>query len=307
MPSKAKIYFLETRPWSFSMTAISVVLAAVAAALSQTIANSFSWLLFVLALAGMLLLHAAGNVINDYFDVKNGIDKKDSPTALYRPHFLLEGVLSLRQVLIFSIILYVLGGLIGVYLIYIRGLTVLYIVLAGGALSYFYSGGPIKYKYRAFGEIPMFLMWGPLMMMGSYYVMTGSWEGSAQAFWLSIPQGLWVALVLLANNIKDIDYDRRVGIRTAGTILSRTRAFALFSAITVGIYLSVALEVIFGVLPYTSLIVFISLLPTIKLLSVMKNSEVVPPDADPRTAQAGMIFGVLLIASLLFHLFLGWG
>jgi len=302
MPSKVKIYLLETRPWSFSMTAISVVLAALPAALN----GYFNWLMFCLVLAGMILVHAGGNVLNDYFDVKNGIDKNDSPTALYRPHFLLQGVLTLRNVLVFSIILYAIGGIIAVYLIAMRGLPVLYITLAGGFLSYSYSGKPLHYKYRALGEAAMFLMWGPLMMAGSYFVIAGTWEGVRQALWLSIPQGLWVALVVFANNIKDSDYDRRVGIQTAGTNLTRKGAFTIFSMIAAGTYVSVVVEVLLGILPYSSLAVLVSLVPTINLLSVMKNSEVVPADADPRTAQAGMVFGLLLIASLMLSLFLGW-
>ena len=303
MASKFKIYLLETRPWSFSMTAISVILAALPAALN----GHFNWLMFFLVLFGMILVHAAGNVLNDYFDVKNGIDKKDSPTALYRPHFLLEGVLTLRNVLIFSIIMYAIGGAIAAYLIIVRGLPVLYIALAGGFLSYSYSGKPLNYKYHAFGEAAMFLMWGPLMMSGSYYVIAGTWEGFQQALWLSIPQGLWVTLVLLANNIKDSEYDRRVGIQTAGTVLSRKSAFIMFCIITAGIYISVIVEAALRILPYTSLAVLVSLFPSLKLLSVLKNSEEVPPDADPKTAQAGMVFGLILIASLVLSLFLGWG
>jgi 1,4-dihydroxy-2-naphthoate polyprenyltransferase len=283
------------------MTVISVTLGVIPAVFN----GSFNWLLYILTAAGMLLVHGATNVINDYFDVKNKVDREDSPTARYRPHFLLTGELTLGKVLTFSIVMYGLAAAIAVYLILLRGLPVLLIAAVGGSLSFFYTGGPVKYKYRALGEIAVFLAWGPLMVLGAFFVQTGAWDGFVFPLWLSLPQGIWVTLVILANNIKDIDYDGSVGIKTVGTKLSRKKAYSLYLSLIIIVYALIALETILGVIPLLTLITFASLPPVIKLLSVLRTSEEVPPDADPRTAQAGMIFGILLILGLLVSLLIG--
>ena len=301
MKSTIRTYILETRPWSFTMTIVSVTLGAVPAAYS----GRFDWLLYILVLVGMLCAHAASNVINDYFDVKNKVDLPESPTARYREHYLLKGMLTPGKVLTFSIILYAVAGAIAVYLIILRGLPILYIAVVGAFLSFFYTGGPVKYKYRALGEIAVFFAWGPLMLLGTYYAVTGSWEGFQVPLWISIPQGLWVTLVILANNMKDIDFDGSVGVKTAGTLLSRKRAAALFGIILFVIYGVIVLESALRIIPFFSLVTFTSLPMSFRLLSILKNSEEIPPDADPRTAQLGMIFGVLFIISLVIPLVFG--
>ena len=283
------------------MTVISVTLGIIPAVFN----GSFNLLLYILTAAGMLLVHGATNVINDYFDVKNKVDREDSPTAQYRPHFLLTGELTPGKVLTFGIVMYGFAAAIAVYLILLRGLPVLLIAAAGGFLSFFYTGGPVKYKYRALGEIAVFLAWGPLMVLGAFFVQTGSWDGFVFPLWISFPQGLWVTLVILANNIKDIEYDGSVGIKTIGTKLSRKKAYSLYLVIVIGVYALIAIETLLGVIPLLGLITYASLPPVIKLLSVLRTSEAVPPDADPRTAQAGMLFGILFIIGLLVSFLLG--
>ncbi len=102
-------WFLGSRPWSFSMTAISVSVGAAHAATD----GSFSWLLYIVTLVGMITLHAATNLINDYYDILSGVDYQDTSTAQYRPHPLLEGKLSLVKVKTGAWILYEIeqGGL----------------------------------------------------------------------------------------------------------------------------------------------------------------------------------------------------
>ncbi len=301
MKSTIRTYILETRPWSFTMTIISVTLGAVTAAYS----GRFDWLMYILVLVGMLCAHAASNVINDYFDVKNKVDLPESPTARYREHYLLKGMLTPGKVLTFSIILYAVAGAIAVYLIIFRGLPILYIAAVGAFLSFFYTGGPVKYKYRALGEIAVFFAWGPLMLLGTYYAVTGSWEGFQVPLWISIPQGLWVTLVILANNMKDIEFDGSVGVKTTGTLLSRKRAVALFGIILFVIYGVIALESALRIIPFFSLVTFASLPMSFRLLSILKKSKEIPPDADPRTVQLGMIFGLLFIISLLLPVVFG--
>jgi 1,4-dihydroxy-2-naphthoate polyprenyltransferase len=283
-------WFLASRPWSFSMTAISVSVGGALAA----IYGSFSWFLYLLTLAGTILLHAATNLINDYYDVKSGVDTQEVATAQYRPHPLVEGKLEARHVRTATYILYALSTLIGFYLVATRGWELLWIGLIGTFASLTYTAPPLKYKYSALGEISVFLMWGPLMVAGSFFVQRQ--EFSLDALWISLPFGVLVALVLLANNIRDIAHDRNKGILTLAIVLGKHKSILLYGTLVVVAYLGIILMSIFGPLYLWSLIVLASLPLALRLLRQMKAN--VPADADARTAQLDTAFGVLLVISL---------
>jgi 1,4-dihydroxy-2-naphthoate octaprenyltransferase len=283
-------WFLASRPWSFSMTAISVSVGGALAA----IYGEFSWFLFIVTLAGTILLHAATNLINDYYDVKSGVDTQEVATAQYRPHPLVEGKLEARQVRTAAYILYGLSTLIGIYLAATRGWELMWIGLIGAFASLTYTAPPLKYKYSALGEISVFLMWGPLMVAGAFFVQRQ--EFNINAFWISLPFGVLVALVLLANNIRDIAHDRDKGVLTLAIVLGQHKGILLYGTLVVVAYLGIILMSIVGPLYPWSLIVLASLPLAIRLLKQMKAH--VPADADARTAQLDTAFGVLLVVSL---------
>lgn len=291
----AKTLILATRPWSFTMTAISVTSAALLAL------PAFNVWLYVVTLLGMILAHAATNLINDYYDVKSGVDQPDAPTANYRPHPLVEGSLKPEHVMTESLVLYGLAGLIGVYLLILRGWPIALLAVIGGIASFTYTATPVQYKHRGLGELSVFVMWGPLMMLGSHFVQTGSFAQASDVLWVSLPVGIWVALVLLANNLKDIQYDRRMGAETLGTLLGREGALGLFMALMVVIYLVTVLAIVAGALPIWSLIVFVSAPQALQELRDLREAEEIPADADPRTAQLSTRFGILLVLSLILN------
>jgi 1,4-dihydroxy-2-naphthoate octaprenyltransferase len=291
---------LAVRPWSFTMTAISVTVGSLLAL------PAFNGGLYLLVLVGMIAVHAATNLINDYFDVRHGVDRPDAPTARYRPHPLLTGALHPRWALWGAFALYGVAALIGLYLTLTRGWPIAVIAVLGGLASFFYTAGPIQYKHRALGEFSVFWMWGPLMLLGAYYVQTGGWDQTDAVIWASLPIGLWVALVLLANNMKDIDYDRTQGVTTLGTLLGRRRALQLYTLLIVIVYLLSGLAVAIRALPPWALLVFLSLPMAWRLVRSLGSASEIPPDADPRTAQLATLFGFLLIVALLLHHFLPW-
>lgn len=288
-----KDWLLATRPWSFTMSFVSVSVGAVFASLD----GPFDFVLYLLTLLGMILLHAATNLINDYYDYKSGVDKPQAPTALYRPHPLVMGIITPRQVFTASILLYLIAVAIGLYLVYMRGLVLLLIGLIGVLASFFYTAGPIKYKYYALGELSVALMWGPLIVSGSYFVQLQklSW----QAVLISIPLGILVALVLLANNLRDIQYDSQVGIKTLGTLLGEKKTLILYYALAALAYAAVILLIAFKLLSPWGLLVFLSVLLAWRLAHAM--SLEIPKDADAKTAQLDTLFGLLLIASLILE------
>ena len=153
-------FILVTRPWSFSMTAISVTLGSVAALR----AFPFHWGRYCLVLFGMILAHAAGNVLNDYFDFRHGVDVAGSPTTRYRKHPLVEGDFTPLFILGWSLTCYAVAAVIGLYFLLTHGWIIALFAIIGGIGGVCYTAGPVKYKYRAMGEVAVFFLWGPLMM-----------------------------------------------------------------------------------------------------------------------------------------------
>ncbi|MBW2065694.1 MAG: 1,4-dihydroxy-2-naphthoate octaprenyltransferase [Deltaproteobacteria bacterium] len=283
-------WFLASRPWSFSMTAISVSVGSILAAID----GAFSWGLYLVVLVGTICMHAATNLINDYYDVQKGLDTPETATAQYRPHPLLEGKLKPTRVLTAGYVLFGLSSLIGIYLAATRGRELIWMGLIGTLAGLTYTAPPLKYKYKALGELSVFLMWGPLMVAGSYFVQRQSF--STKALWVSLPFGLLVALVLLANNIRDMDHDRRHGILTLAIVLGRYRGQMLYGFLVVLAYLGITAMAIFGPLYPWSLLVLVSVPLAWRLIRQMMTQ--VPVDADARTAQLDTAFGALLVASL---------
>jgi len=275
------------------MTAISVSVGSTLGAID----GSFSWALYLVTLLGTILLHAATNLINDYYDVQSGVDTREVSTAQYRPHPLVEGKLNAEQVRKTAYGLYGLSIAIGIYLAASRGWGLLWIGLIGAFGSITYTAPPLKYKYSALGEISVFLMWGPLMVAGSYFVQRQAF--SMNAFWISLPFGVLVALVLLANNIRDIIHDRDKGILTLAIVLGQRKGLLLYATLVVVAYLGIVLMSFIGPLYLWSLIVLLSLPLAFRLLNQMMKQ--VPADADARTAQLDTAFGLLLVISLVLE------
>lgn len=290
MISVYRDWFLAARPWSFTMTAISISVGSALAALD----GAFSWPLYLLTLIGTTLMHAASNLINDYDDVRQGVDDPKVPTARYRPHPLMEGRLTPGQVRFTAYALYLIAAIIGVFLAATRGVAVLGLGIVGTAAGITYTAPPLNYKYKALGEFSVFLMWGPLMVSGAYYVQAQTI--SSDALLVSIPFGVLVALVLLANNIRDIAYDHEKGIMTLPIMLGRRRGITLYLGLIVAAYVAVAVMAICGPLEPWSLIVLLSTPLAVKLLRQMATD--VPLDADAQTAKLDTAFGVLLVVSL---------
>jgi 1,4-dihydroxy-2-naphthoate octaprenyltransferase len=291
--AKLKNYVIATRPWSFSMSLISVTVGTLLAAENGPIL----WGWFLMAAVGAIFLHAATNVINDYFDTRYQVDQPDSPTAKYRPQPLLSGMLDTGQLLAEALLLLALSSIIGLVIAFQRSQLVLWIGLIGFFGSIFYTAGPIKYKYRALGELAVFLMWGPLMIEGAYVVQRQalSWK----ALLISIPIGIWVALVLLANNIRDIEYDARLNIRTLSIMLGSHQSLLLFAGLMLLVYLYTLGMIAAGVLGVWGLLVLLSLPMAIRLLKTFW--EKIPDMADASTANVETFFGALLIVALILN------
>jgi 1,4-dihydroxy-2-naphthoate octaprenyltransferase len=189
---------------------------------------------------------------------------------------------------------------IGLVLSFARSTLVFWIGLTGFLASVFYTAGPVKFKYRGFGEVFVFLMWGPFMVEGAYAVQRQALSG--KALLVSIPFGVLVAMVLMANNIRDIAYDSRQSIKTISLMLGRDKAIRLFAAFILASYALVIGMVVFRVVSPWALLVFLSLPKAIGLVKTFMRQ--VPDAADANTGQLNTAFGALFIAALIIQIVL---
>ena len=292
---KLRDYVIATRPWSLSMTFISVTVGTLIAWQEGPVA----WGWYALTLLGMLLFHCAVNVLNDYFDVRYRVDQPDSPTARYRPHPIFAGLMSPRQLLLEGVLLFIATIAIGLTLAWARSIWVLWIGLGGFLAGVFYTAGPVKYKYKALGEVSVALMWGPGMVEGAYAVQQNalSWRG----LWISIPFGVLVALVIFANNFRDMTYDARQNVKTLGILLGPKGSMAVYVGFIAAAYAAIAVMVGLKVLSPWGLLVLLSIPKAISLIRTFLKG--VPEAADAMTAQLDTIFGVLLLVALMLEKF----
>ena len=291
--SQIKKYIIATRPWSFTMSLISVTVGTLLAAEEGPI----GWTWFAVTALGITLFHAAANVINDYYDTLYKIDQPDSPTAKYRSQPILSGMLTPRQLLWEAVILFALTFTIGLTTAFIRSYHVLWIGIIGLLTSIYYTAGPVKFKYRALGEFAVFMMWGPLMVEGAYAVQRQAL--SVKALYISIPFGILVALVLFANNMRDIDYDSRHNVKTLSIVLGSHKSYILFAVLIMTAYASVLGMIALGIMSLWGFLIFLSLPKALSLLKTFK--EKIPDMADALTAQFDTVFGILLITAILLE------
>lgn len=246
-------WLIITRASVFSMTATSAIIGGLLAAG----AGDFSGGPFALAFIGLVLSHAANNMMNDYFDLEGGVDTGEYVRAQYAPHPILSGMVSKAGLLAAIGLVNLVDLAIALYLTYLRGWPVLLFVGLGFFISFFYVAPPIRLKHHGLGEPGVFAVWGPLMIGGTYYVTAGDVPG--WVFLASVPYALLVTTVLIGKHIDKYEADRAKGIHTLVVVLGRERAIVLNKALMVGFYPVVAGLVALGVLPVWTLAVLFTI------------------------------------------------
>src|SRR5437764_2166124 len=206
---------------------------------------------YALAFAGIVLAHVSNNLVNDLFDTDTGLDTGDYPRALYAPHPILSGMIS-RSGLARSAAAVTLGGLaIMIVLTIARGPVVLAFGLAGVALNVAYTAPPLRLKKRGLGELDVLLVWGPLMIAGTYYAATGTLPW--QVWPASLPYGLLCTAVLMGKHIDKLPLDAAAGVRTLPVILGERRARKATELLMIGFYVALVVAVPVHVLPWPAL------------------------------------------------------
>jgi 1,4-dihydroxy-2-naphthoate octaprenyltransferase len=295
---KLSTIIMSARPWSFLLSISGVSVGTVIAATY----GSFNLWLFIVVLAAVTILHAAMNLINDYYDYRHGVDRPNVATAAYRPHPLVEGTMKPRQILVAALVLYALAIGIAVYLSLVRGWVVVALSAIGWFISYFYTADPINFKGKALGEIVMFIGSGPVMVVGAFFVQTASLANVWPVVLVSVSIGLWWSLVLVANNMKDIETDQQSPGRTVAILLGRPRTIVLYIGMVGTIYVLTAIEIAIGIIPVWGIVIFVSLVPLVRLINSFRAAPEIPADADPRTAKVEVLFTILFLAAFVMQL-----
>ena len=195
--------------------------------------GTFHPLAFAAALLGAMLIQIGTNLSNDYSDARRGAD---SDERIGPVRVTAGGLVPPRQVLVATYLTFGAAVLCGVYLIAVAGWALLAVGAASILAGVLYTGGPRPYGYEGLGEVFVFLFFGIVAVAGSYFVQRRGlpWE----AFVLAVPVGLLISAILVVNNVRDIDTDRRAGKRTLAVRLGRERARWLFAVIVAVAFLT---------------------------------------------------------------------
>ena len=251
---------------------------------------------FVAALLGSILIQVGTNLSNDYSDARRGADTEE---RLGPVRVTAGGLVPPKQVVIATYVTFGLAVLCGVYLVLLAGPVLLAIGAASILAGVLYTGGPRPYGYAGLGEIFVFLFFGLVAVTGSYFVQTErvTWE----AVVLAVPVGLLAAAILVVNNVRDLETDRRAGKRTLAVRLGRPRTRTVFGMLVYGAFVTVPLPWVLGSLsPWIALPLI--LLPAAVLLVRMVRTHTDGPTLNEALARTGMLqlaFCVLLAIGLL--------
>ena len=256
--SKLKEFFMCTRPHSYPAS-IAPVLFGATYALGYEI--KFSILKFILFLLACLLIQAATNLFNEYYDYKHGLDKVDSEGI---SGSIVKGNLSPREVMLGALVLYALAFVLGIILTFMTSFYVLLVGLVCMLAGYFYTGGKYPIAYSPFGEIVSGFFMGTIIIALSFYFQTE--YVNADIIVVSLPLFIMIGAILLANNIRDLDNDKESGRRTYAILVGRNNAIKTMAISFIVVYL---LNVLFIITKYASwwnLLVFVTIPLAIKII-----------------------------------------
>jgi 1,4-dihydroxy-2-naphthoate octaprenyltransferase len=279
-PDFVSKWLVITRAAVFSMTATSGLIGALLAVGAARLTGevSVNWLYLVLAVVGLVVAHAANNMINDYFDLEGGVDTDDYVRALYAPHPILSGWVTKRQLGAAILLANAIDVSIMLFLTAARGPLVIAFALAGLFISVFYVAPPIRLKHHGLGEPGVFIVWGPLMVVGTFFVATGQIPGWT---WVaSLPYAILVTSVLFGKHIDKIDADTKKGVRTLPVILGERRARDVARVLMISFYPIIIVAVAVGWIgPWVALV----LLGLPRLASSLRTFAARRPETPPHS------------------------
>ncbi|WP_051323961.1 1,4-dihydroxy-2-naphthoate polyprenyltransferase [Candidatus Solirubrobacter pratensis] len=269
----------------------------VGTALAGTL-GTFKILTFIATLLGALLIQIGANLSNDYSDARRGADTED---RLGPVRVTAGGLVPPKQVLIATYVAFGLAVLVGVYLVVTAGWQLLLVGAASILAGVLYTGGPRPYGYEGLGEVFVFLFFGVVAVTGTYFAQREelTWE----SFVLAVPVGLLAVAILMVNNVRDLETDRRAGKKTLAVRLGRARARTGYGIVVYVAFLMAPVAWLAGGTGLSAwlLLPWLALPLAAPVVRVVRN-KVDGPSLNGALARTGMlqlVFCVLLAAGLL--------
>jgi 1,4-dihydroxy-2-naphthoate octaprenyltransferase len=296
-PSKLSIWLQAARPQTLAAAFVPVCVGASLAIHNQ----QFALLPSLVALLCAFLIQIGTNFANDYFDFKKGADTED---RIGFERATANGLVSASAMRNATILTMGLAFLFGLYLVWHAGLVILWIGLASLVCGVLYTGGPFPLGYNGLGDLFVFLFFGIVAVMGTYYVNALEW--STASFWAALPVGALATNILVVNNLRDVEQDRQAGKNTLGVLFGED---ALRWEYLLMLVLALAVPPHFYVQLNYSAIIF---LPFISLPFAGMLLQKIWLEKDKRklnkaleqTAQFMTLFGVLFSAGIIADLLL---
>jgi len=269
---------------------------------------SFSVIRYLAAVVAAMLLQAAANMINDYYDFVKGtdVDNWESPDAFGPGLVIQQGFLTAEQIRVGGLVALALGSALGLALVYACGWPVLLLGLIGVFGSYFYTAAPLSLAYHGLGDFMVFALMGPGYVLGGYYVQ--SFHFSWAAGLIGTSMGLLCSSLLQANNLRDIDNDRKHGKWTMAAIIGRRAAIIELITCDTLAYVVVLASVILRIIPWLSVAVLITLpraTEQVRLVSGEADAEA-HNRAMTRSGQLQFEFGLVLVVAFVLSHLIGW-
>ena len=285
-----KDWVIATRPWSFPASAMPVLVTLGYLFWSG---HQVDWLVGILTILNVVLFHAAGNTWSDYKDYKSGVDREDTVGGLS----IVSGQFKPQEIKKLSLALFAIAVAGGLALTCFTGITTLYFGLAGALLTIFYPW----LKYRALGDLDIFLTYSVVPMLGTSFVATG--EIHLDALVLSVPVGLITVGILHSNNTRDIEQDRRAGIKTFAMCVGGKVSTVLYCLEMLVPFVWVIVCTVLDVLPGWSILVIAAAKMAFdnarQALRYNKEGMKALVGVDEKTAQLQLAFSVLMFISFI--------
>ena len=290
--SEFSIWLSAARPQTLPAAAVPVIVGASLAAHDAML----RWDTTIAALICALLIQIGTNFANDYYDFVKGSDRDD---RIGFERATSAGLVQPKSMLFATYFTMGLAFLLGLYLVWIGGWVILLIGLLSLLFGVLYTGGPYPLGYNGLGDIFVFIFFGVIAVMGTYYVNALSW--SAVSFWLSVPIGALCVNILVVNNLRDIEQDKISGKRTLGVMFGEHALKWEYTLLVISAY-AVPLWLMFsGQFSAFILLPFLLIPLSVKLLKTIwkhEDKRVLNKTLE-RTAAFMIFYGILFSAGIL--------
>ena len=289
--SRWQVWMLASRPKTLPAAASGVV-TGTALALRD---GHFRFGPALAALFVALLLQIGSNLANDVYDYERGADagERHGPTRVTQAQLLTPAQVKVGMWTVFG-----LAGLLGLYLTFVAGWVVILIGLAAICSAIAYTGGPFPLGYYGLGDLFVFIFFGVAAVAGTYFVQAGS--VSLEAWWMSLPIGWLIVDILVVNNLRDINADRAAGKHTLAVRFGERGTRIQYIVLLATSYSLLPILALFGILPWTSVLAWLSLPMSWRTLQIVLK-KAGPPlnEALAGTGQTTLVYSLLFFVGML--------